>query len=239
MIGVYPHSWDSELAIWPQKVDLVITRVPIRKKEGFSSKKFKEFSKRLFNSMEANSLAFLVCYAPIEDRTRPFEVCKLMVDSGFNHVDNIIIEKTWIPGRRSEVNLVNAYDFVLFFSKGNKYQIDRTPVQEYLQAPYEILAKESKDQDFQMPTESGCIGNLWLVQTDSLEDPISNDLADLLVLFSSVLPGSQIFDPFGGSKSLIKSASKLQHSLTIFEGNPKKFKTLEETLIEINRKDSK
>ena len=239
-IRVDPFGWDSEHAVWPKKVSLVITKVPIRKKDGFSSAKFKDFSEKLFNSMIANSVVFLVCYAPTEDRGRPFEICRSMVEAGFSHIDNIIIEKTWIPGKRSETNLVNAYEFVLFFAKGKKYQIDRSPVREYSSIPegvlkdYSSISNERIIERPAVPREQTCIGNLWLVQTDSLDDSIPNDLAELLMLFSAVLPGSLIFDPFGGAKSLIKAAAKYGHSLHILEGDPHRFKILQKTLEKIN-----
>ena len=112
-----------------------------------------------------------------------------------------------LPGKRSEVNLVNSHDYVFHFCNGDVWKIDRMPVRRYLKVPDEV----------------NCMGNLWKVEVGSLDDAYSVDLADLLIRLADILPASLIFDPFGNSSALIKVALKLGHSAWIFEKDSKKF----------------
>ena len=68
----------SSDAVWPANTEICITRVPIRKRDGWDTEKFQEFAKKLKANMVPNGVVFLICYAPIEAKWRPFEVAKLM-----------------------------------------------------------------------------------------------------------------------------------------------------------------
>jgi hypothetical protein len=193
-------------AVWPQTVEVCITRVPIRKRDGYSSEFIKKFAAKIKASMAPNGLVFLVCYAPTEAKFRPFEVAKEMVDAGFTHIDNIIIEKTWLPGKRAENALVNSHEYVLFFCNGSVWKIDRQPIKKYLMLEDTVP----------------CIGNTWLVETGSLDEAYSEDLAELLLRMASCLPGSSVFDPFMGNSASLKACLKLGHSLTGFETDSRK-----------------
>lgn len=199
---------------WPMGVDLCITRFPIRKKDGYDNKGLKLFASRLKNSLRSGGIAFIICYAPSECKWRPFEIAKELSDTGLTHIDNIVIEKSWMPGKRSEHTLVNTHEYVFFFCNGNTWSIDRTPVRRYLML------------DNDLP----CIGNTWLVETGSLDESYSEDLAELLVRMVDLLPGSLVFDPFMGGSSIIKTCMKLGHSLFGFESDPRKIKQYEKIL---------
>lgn len=186
----------SEDAIWPMNTEVCITRVPIRKRDGFDIEVFKEFANKLKRHMIPNGIVFLICYAPMEAKSRPFEIAKAMTDAGFNHIDNIIIQKTWFPGKRSEVNLVNSHEYVLYFCNGNVWKLDRMPLRHYLNTPEEI----------------SCPGNTWRIETGSLDEAYPIDLAELLIRMTDCLPGSIIFDPFGGGTGSLRAALKLGHT---------------------------
>jgi DNA modification methylase len=200
-----PMSPDS---IWPMNTEFCITRVPIRKRDGFDPDKFAEFAERLKNHMVPNGIVFLICYAPIEAKWRPFELAKIMADKGFTHVDNIIMQKTWFPGKRSEVNLVNSHEYILHFCNGNVWKLDRLPIRQYLKTDNEVT----------------CPGNTWQIQTGSLDEAYPVDLAELLIRMTDCLPGSAIFDPYGGGTGSLKAAIKLGHSFFGFEQDPKQLK---------------
>jgi hypothetical protein len=179
----------------------------------------KNFAEKLKSSMAQNGLVFLVCYAPTEAKFRPFEVAKTMMDAGFNHVDNIVIEKTWLPGKRAENMLVNSHEYVLFFCNGDVWKIDRQPVKKYLM----------------LEDSAPCVGNTWLVETGSLDEAYSDDLAELLLRMASCLPGSSVFDPFMGNSASLKACLKLGHSLTGFETDQRKISQYKK-VIEDHRK---
>lgn len=207
-------------AVWPQGVEVCITRVPIRKRDGYSPEFMKKFAERIKTSMAPNGLLFLVCYAPTEAKFRPFEVAKEMADAGFTHIDNIVVEKTWLPGRRAENALVNSHEYVLFFCNGNVWKIDRQPIRKYLM----------------LEDTAPCIGNTWLVETGSLDEAYSEDLAELLLRMASCLPGSSVFDPFMGNSASLKACLKLGHSLTGFETDSRKISQYKKILEDFKKK---
>jgi len=213
-----PMNKDS---VWPANTEICITRVPIRKRDGYDAEKFAEFAERLKNHMVPNGIVFLICYAPIEAKARPFEVARIMTDKGFNHIDNIIMKKTWFPGKRSEISLVNSHEYVMHFSNGNVWKLDRLPIREYLKTDSSV----------------SCPGNTWEIQTGSLDESYPVDLAELLIRMTDCLPGSVIFDPNGGGTGSLKAALKLGHSYFGFEKDPKQLKKCEKLVKEFNIKD--
>jgi hypothetical protein len=209
-------------AIWPHSVEICITRIPIRKRDGYSLEFMKNLANKLKASMAPNGIVYLICYAPIECKFRPFEIGSEMAKAGFNHIDNIVIEKTWLPGKRSENNLVNSHDYVLFFCNGDVWKIDRSPIRQYL------MLDES----------APCIGNTWLVETGSLDESYSDDLATLLIRMADLLPGSSVFDPFMGNSAILKACLNMGHSLTGFEMDKRKIKQYEKIIEDFKKKQS-
>lgn len=207
-------------SVWPNGVEVCITRIPIRKRDGYSEEFIRNFASRLKPSMAKNGIVFLICYAPTEAKFRPFEIAKTMCDEGFNHVDNIVIEKTWLPGKRAENMLVNSHEYVLFFCNGDVWKIDRQPVKKYLM----------------LEDSASCVGNTWLVETGSLDEAYSDDLAELLIKMSSCLPGSSVFDPFMGNCASLKACLKLGHSLTGFEMETRKISQYKKIIDDFKRK---
>jgi hypothetical protein len=206
-------------SVWPKNTEVCITRVPIRKRDGYDDAVFAEFAKRLKNTMVPNGIVFLICYAPIEAKFRPFEIAKAMVDAGFTHIDNIIIKKTWYPGKRSETNLVNSHEYVLHFCNGDVWKLDRLPIREYLQTEDEI----------------SCPGHTWEIETGSLDEAYPVDLAELLIRMTDCLPGSVIFDPYCGGTGSLRAALKLGHTFYGFETDSKQIKKYEKVLKEYNK----
>ena len=196
------------LAIWPANIEISIFRIPIRKRDGYSLESVQKLAKKLKTNTVKNGVVFIICYAPNEDKARPFEVAKAFADEGFTHIDNIIIEKSWLPGKRSESNLVNSHEYVFHFCNGKVWKLDRLPIQEYLKLDESI----------------SCSGNLWKVETGSLEEAYPLDLAELLIRMTDVLPGSMIFDPYMGTSASLLASLKLGHTFQGFEANLSKIK---------------
>ena len=201
-------------AVWPHNIELCITRIPIRKRDGYSKEMIQQFATKLKSHMVHNGIAFLICYAPVECKARPFEVAKAMTDVGFQHIDNIMIEKTWFPGKRSEINLVNSHEYVLYMCNGKVWNLDRLPIRSYLDTEEDVT----------------CPGNTWKVTTGSLDESISLDLASLLMRMTDALPGSIVFDPFMGNQSTLQSALNLGHSFFGFEKDNRRIKKYEKLL---------
>lgn len=203
-------------SVWPANSEVTITRVPIRKRDGYDPEKFVKFAERLKANMVPNGIVFLICYAPIEAKWRPFEIAKIMADQGFTHIDNIIMQKTWFPGKRSEVNLVNSHEYIMHFCNGNVWKLDRLPVRQYLKTDEEVT----------------CPGNTWEIQTGSLDESYPVELAELLIRMTDCLPGSVVFDPYGGGTGSLRAALKLGHSYFGFEQDDKQIKKYEKIIKE-------
>ena len=201
-------------AVWPKNIEICITRVPIRKKDGFNAEKLKKIAEKLKTNMMKDGIVFMICYAPVEAKARPFEVADLMVKAGFNHIDNIIIQKSWFPGKRSESNLVNSHEYVLYFCNGKVWKLDRNPIREYLKTDDDV----------------SCPGNLWKIETGSLEESYPVELAELLMRMTDCLPGSLIFDPFMATKSSLVASLKLGHSFVGFESDNAKVKQYQKVI---------
>lgn len=196
----------DENAIWPNNIEVTICRVPIRKRDGYTVEKVKKLAEKLKANTVKNGIVFLLCYAPNECKFRPFEVAKTMVDAGFTHIDNVIINKSWLPGKRSESNLVNSHEYALYFCNGKVWKLDRLPIKEYLK----------------LDDETSCPGNSWTVETGSLEESYPLDLAELLIRMTDALPGSVIFDPYMGTSATLQACLKYGHSFYGFETDSRK-----------------
>ena len=207
-------------AVWPANIEICLTRIPIRKRDGWNIEEFNKFAKKLKTSMVSNGVVFLICYATTEAKWRPFEIAKAMVEAGFTHVDNIVIKKTWFPGKRSETNLVNSHEYVLHFCNGNVWKLDRLPIRQYLQ----------------LEDELSCPGNTWEIETGSLDESYPSDLAELLIRMTNCLPGSVVFDPYGGATGALKAALKFGHSFFGFESDKKQLKKYEKIINNFNEK---
>jgi DNA modification methylase len=206
-------------AVWPNNIEVTICRIPIRKRDGFSKKKIEQLAEKLKANTVKNGIVFLICYAPNESKARPFKVAEIMENVGFNHIDNIIIEKSWLPGKRSESNLVNSHEYVLHFCNGKVWNLDRLPIKEYLN----------------IDDDTSCPGNTWKIQTGSLEESYPLDLAELLIRMTDVLPGSIIFDPYMGTASALNACLKLGHSFYGFDTDQRKLKKYKKIIDEYRR----
>jgi DNA modification methylase len=196
----------DESAIWPNNIEVTICRVPIRKRDGYSPDNMQKLAEKLKSHTVKNGIVFILCYAPNECKYRPFEISKIMSDAGFNHIDNIIINKSWLPGKRSESNLVNSHEYALYFCNGKVWKLDRLPIKQYLK----------------LDEETSCPGNSWTVETGSLEEAYPLDLAELLIRMTDALPGSIIFDPYMGTSACLSACLKYGHSFYGFETDKRK-----------------
>lgn len=209
-------------AVWPNNIELCITRIPIRKRDGYDVASIRQLAYKLKSHMVKNGIVFFICYAPVEAKARPFEVASAMTEAGFNHIDNIVTIKSWFPGKRSEINLVNSHEYVLYFCNGDVWNLDRLPIRKYLKTEDEV----------------SCPGNSWNINTGSLDESISPDLAELLMRMTDVLPGSLVFDPFMGNQATLQSAIKLGHSFHGFETDLKRYKKYNDIIVSLQEKQN-
>ena len=201
-------------AVWPKGIEVCITRVPIRRRDGFTPEKIDKLAEKLKSNMVTNGIVFLICYSPTECKSRPFQIAASMERAGFTHIDNIVIKKSWYPGKRSETNLVNSHEYVLYFCNGKVWKLDRLPIREYMKTPDPV----------------SCPGNTWSINTGSLDESYPLDLAELLIRMTDILPGSILFDPFCGTTSSLQAALRLGHSFYAFETDNKKIQQMKKII---------
>jgi len=207
------HDILSEFIDFPANSDICITKLPIRRVDGYKKTFLVEFANKLFNCMGANGIVFLICYAPTECKYRPFEIAKEMENVGFKHVDNIIIEKTWVFGRKISNMLSNSHEYVLMFSRSPNWIINKKSLELFLGiGPDEFL------------------GNTWLFESGPLSQTISPQLAEALMLMVQCLPGALVIDPFMSNTSTMRAALKLGYSFWGCEKDPSKMKNYEAIL---------
>lgn len=207
-------------AVWPNNIEVTICRIPIRKRDGYSAQNMKKLAEKLKANTVKNGIVFLICYAPSECKSRPFEVANIMTEVGFEHIDNIILNKSWLPGKRSESNLVNSHEYVLYFCNGKVWKLDRLPIKQYLKI----------DDDL------SCPGNSWTIETGSLEDSYPLDLAELLIRMTDVLPGSVIFDAYMGTPAALQACLKMGHSFYGFESDSRKLNKYKKIVLDYQNK---
>jgi DNA modification methylase len=157
--------------------------------------------------MAQNSHVFLICYAPSEDKKRPFEIASIMEKNGFKHLDNILIVKNWSAGKKFDNALMNTHEYVLWFTNGDRPAIDKEPIQKLLKLD-----------------EDATIGNSWYSKLTTLDEAIPQDISDTLIKMTNCLPASLIFDPFMGNSSTLTSALNCGFNFYGFEMNEKKIK---------------
>ncbi len=203
----------SEDVNFPANCDICITKIPIRKIDGYSDQFMEMFANKVFNSMGPNGMVFLVCYAPTECKYRPFEVAKKMTEVGFKHIDNIIVEKTWVFGRKIDNMLSNSHEYVLVFSKSDNWVIDKKSLEQFLGI---------EGDDF--------LGNTWIFDSGPLNQAIPIHLAEALMLMVQCLPGALIIDPFMSNTSTLLIALKLGYSFWGCEKDKTKMEKYEEII---------
>jgi DNA modification methylase len=207
-------------AIWVHNIHTCITKFPIKKKDGYSLSFVDRFAKQLHIHMAQNGHIFLICYAPSEDKKRPFEIASIMEKNGFKHIDNILIVKNWSAGKRFENSLMNTHEYILWFTNGDKVIIDKEPVNNFLKLEEGLAA-----------------GNTWHSKVSTLDEAIPQDISDALIKMTNCLPSSLIFDPFMGNSSTITSALNCGHNFYGFETNEKKIKKYTEILDNYHTED--
>lgn len=199
--------------IFPANSDICITKIPIRHVDGYSKKFIEGLADKLSGCMAINGMVFLICYAPTECKYRPFEVAKVMADKGFHHVDNIIVEKTWVSGRKIDNMLLNSHEYVLVFSKSKNWVMDKKALEIFFGI---------EGNDF--------LGNTWIFDSGLLSQSIPVHLAEALMRMVQCLPGALVIDPFMSNENTLKISLKLGYSFWGCEKDKKRMPDYEDII---------
>lgn len=198
----------TEVPVWPTNVDLMVTKLPSTEKEGYTEGLVGYIANRCFQSMNPNSLAYVIVSSFKEDKRRPFKVTEIFEQAGFNFVDNIVWEKNKYTPTQGGKRLNNVYDFIFQFAKGDNYHLDREAIA--------YLRKEGHGEYL-------CAGNIWRIKVDD-KDSIPKELVDCIIKLSNLVPGSMIVDPFMDTGATLRAALEAQYNFWGCESDPLKFK---------------
>lgn len=201
------HKPSTE-AVWPQNIDLMITKLPSTEKEGYSQGLIAYIANRTFHNMNPNSLAFVIASSYKEQKERPYLIVEVFKSAGFQFIDTIVWEKNKYTPTQGGKRLNNVYDFVFLFAKGDNYHLDR-----------ERIAYLRRDGH----GEYLCAGNVWRIKVDE-KDSVPQELAECAIKLANLLPNSTIVDPFMDSGAVLRASLHMKHSFWGVEENGLKFK---------------
>jgi DNA modification methylase len=206
----------TEVARWPQNVDLMVTKLPSTEREGYTQGLVGYIANKCFQNMNPNSLAYVIVSSLKEEKRRPFKVTEIFEQAGFNFVDTIIWEKNKYTPTQGGKRLNNVYDFIFQFAKGDNYHLDRESIA--------YLRKEGHGEYL-------CAGNIWKIKVDDKES-IPKELVECIIKLSNLLPDSTIIDPFMDTGATLKAALDTQHTFWGCEPDQLKFKRCTKTVKE-------
>ncbi len=200
------HKAPTEVK-WPVNIDFLLTKLPSTEKEGFSPGLIGFIANRAYQSMNNNSLAYIVVSSYKEQKERPYQIVEIFKSAGFEFIDTIIWSKNKYTPTQGGKRLNNVYDFVFQFSKGENYHLNRESIA--------YLRKEEGDYL--------CAGNIWHIKVDE-KDSVPRELVDCAIKLSNLIPNSLIADPFMGSGAVLQAALNNQHSFWGIETDQLKYK---------------
>lgn len=202
-------------ALWPHNADLLITKLPSTERNGYTRGLVGYVANRSYRSMNDNSLGYVVMSSFKEGKKRPLYVIDAFEEAGFEYIDIIVLKRNKFIPIQGNKRLNNVYDFMLMFSKGDNYHLDRSSI-AYL--------RTGEDGE-----EYLCPGNLWDVRVDD-KDSLSEGLVSDVISLSNLLPNSLVIDPFGGTGATLVSSLKARHSFWGCEPNIEKYRLLKKAI---------
>jgi len=189
----------TEVEKWPQSVDLLITKLPVTEKEGYTSGNVSYVANQTYYHMNNNSLGYVIVSAYKDDKSRPYDVIKIFEKAGFNFIDTLIWVRNKFTPTQGGKRLNNVYDFILQFAKGDNYHLDRAAV-SYLKSAFD-------DKESDSSKEHLCPGNVWRIKMDD-KDVLPDELIQCLIDVSNIIPKSTIIDPFMQDGIVLRLALK-------------------------------
>lgn len=202
--------------------DLCITSPPYKDIDGFSFLLINKVFSEVYRILKPNGLLFLNFGHLAEDKMRPYHVCLLMHNLGFNLNETFIWSKNHFSPIRGKKRVNNLTEFIWLFYKKKMPDLDRLSIG----VPYK---DESNAKRFNNGLNLRCRGNLWDIPYQTInnkEDKLHNDrfplaLPEFCIKLSGVKKDSLIIEPFSGSGTTALAAKNLGMHYIAIDKDPK------------------
>lgn len=208
----------SEMAC--ESVDLVVTSPPYKNIDGYSDKLIFDCFTEVYRVLKNDSLCFVNFGHLAEDKFRPFRVCQILMEIGFNLKDTIVWSKNHYKPIQGKRCLNNLSEFIFMMYKNKMPKLDRLSIG----IPYK---DKSNAKRFAGGKDLKCAGNIWHIPYETIQskkEKLHNDrfplaLSEKCIKLSGIKKGSLILEPFAGSGTTCVSAKKLGMNFIGFEKN--------------------
>lgn len=190
-------------------VDVIITSPPYKEADGYSDKLMENCFRELFRVLKKDSLFFLNFGHLAEDKARPFKVCSIAMDMGFQLNETITWVKNHYKPIQGKRRMNNLSEFIFLFYKGKMPLLDRLAIG----VPY---VDKSNARRFNKGKDLHCAGNVWPIKyatINSSEQKLHHDRFPIELpercLKLCGYPVQTVLDPFCGSSTTGEAAIKL------------------------------
>jgi site-specific DNA-methyltransferase (adenine-specific) len=202
-----------------ESIDLVITSPPYKNKDNYSDDLMRDAFAQVYRVQKENTLLFLNFGHLAEDKFRPFRVCSILIDIGYQLNDTITWVKNHYKPIQGSKRLNNLTEFIFVLYKGKMPKLNRLA----LGVPYKDKTNAKR---FAGGRDLKCGGNVWYINYETItsaDEKLHNDLFPVELPKRCIklcgYPVNVVLDPFSGSASTGVAAIKLGKIFTGIECN--------------------
>lgn len=210
MIKIINGDCQEQLKLFPDNtIDLAITSPPYKDSDGYTESLIENVCTELYRILTPNSLFFLNFGHLVEDKFRPFRVCQIAMECGFELNDTITWRKNHYKPIQGSKRLNNLSEFIFILYKGKMPKLNRLAIG----IPYTDISNAKR---FANGRNLKCRGNVWDIKYQTINsksekshnDRFPDKLPELCIKLCDY-PIVTILDPFVGSGTTCKVAERL------------------------------
>ena len=200
--------------------DICVTSPVYKNSDGFDIRKLEGVFREVFRVLKDDSLFMLNFGHLKEDKFRPFRVCQIAMDCGFQLADTIVWRKNHFTPLNGKKNLNNLSEFIFMLYKSEMPDLDRLSIG----VPYEDASNAKR---YAGGRNLRCRGNIWDINIPTItkssqrahKDEYPQELPELCIKLSGIPDGAVVLDPFSGGGTTLLAAKKLNKQFIGFEIN--------------------
>lgn len=204
-------------------VSLTCTSPPYKDEDGYSEGLIREVATQLHRVHLNNSLCFVNFGHLAEDKFRPFRVCQIFMECGWNLSETFTWVKNHYRPIQGQRRVNNLTEFVFMLSKGNVPVLNRLSIG----IPYKDKSNVGRFADKDLK----CRGNVWEIPYETItnkdqkghNDRFPPRLPEYCIKLANLKYNSLVLDPFSGSGTTADAAKMLGFPYLGFEINREHF----------------